>query len=82
MGGRDGEWQASAEGLAAYSQYTFRVRAVNEVGAGDWSEESDWARTDADVSYEPLSDEESVPGAITWRMLLRLRWHGADEALR
>lgn len=73
MADSDEEWRASAEGLAPYSQYTFRVRAVNDVGAGDWSQESDWARTDADVSYEPLDDEESVPGATTWLMLLRLR---------
>ena len=52
------------------------MRAVNDVGAGDWSAESAWTRTDADVSYEPPGDEESVPGAIlahvpassqTWR---------------
>ena len=73
MGGRDGEWRASAGELAAYSQYTFRVRAVNDIGAGDWSAASAWARTDADLSYEPLGDEESVQGATTRLMLLRFR---------
>lgn len=65
MRNRDGEWLASAGELAVYSQYAFRVRAVNDIGAGDWSAESAWTRTDADFSYEPLGDEESIRGTIT-----------------
>ncbi|CAM9161625.1 unnamed protein product [Ectocarpus fasciculatus] len=48
-GGQE-EWQATAEGLEAYSQHRFRVRAVNAVGAGEWSAASDWARTEGDPS--------------------------------
>eukprot|EP00752_Nemacystus_decipiens_P004487 g4097.t2 len=61
------EWRASAEGLEPYSQHRFRVRAVNNVGAGEWSTASDWARTKWDPSstndLERPDSEETVSGS-------------------
>ncbi|CAB1102139.1 unnamed protein product [Ectocarpus sp. CCAP 1310/34] len=48
--GSQEDWRATAEGLEAYSQHRFRVRAVNAVGAGEWSAASDWARTEGKPS--------------------------------
>lgn len=48
------------------------MRAVNDVGAGEWSAESAWVRTDAEVSYDAPDEEESTSGAMACRMLLCL----------
>lgn len=64
------EWRAFAEGLEPYSLYRFRVRAVNDVGAGEWSTTSEWARTNpsptADLGLELADEEERLPGTTAF----------------
>ncbi|CAM9278509.1 unnamed protein product, partial [Hapterophycus canaliculatus] len=55
------EWKATAEGLEPYTQHRFRVRAVNSVGAGEWSTTSGWIRTEAEVSFSTAENSESRP---------------------
>lgn len=43
-------WRATADGLRAYRQHRFRVRAVNSEGKGEWSEASAWRRTHSEAS--------------------------------
>lgn len=59
------EWRATAEGLDPYSLHRFRVRAVNDVGAGEWSTSSDWARTDPSLTadLELVDAEARLAGA-------------------
>ncbi|CAM9246405.1 unnamed protein product [Ectocarpus sp. 6 AP-2014] len=69
--GSQEEWRATAEGLEAYSQHRFRVRAVNAVGAGEWSAASDWARTEGDPSttagvdgFEAEAVDSDIPASV------------------
>ncbi|CBN74811.1 conserved unknown protein [Ectocarpus siliculosus] len=69
--GSQEEWRATAEGLEAYSQHRFRVRAVNAVGAGEWSAASDWARTKGDPSttagvdgFEAEAVDSDIPASV------------------
>lgn len=57
------EWRATAEGLNPYSQHRFRVRAVNDVGAGEWSTAGNWARTEGGPSS--AADHDSVETDVT-----------------
>ncbi|CAM9642237.1 unnamed protein product, partial [Ectocarpus sp. 12 AP-2014] len=69
--GSQEEWRATAEGLEAYSQHRFRVRAVNAVGAGEWSAASDWARTEGEPSttagvegFEAEAIDSDIPASV------------------
>lgn len=58
---RNGRWRASASGLRASMQHKFRIRAINNVGPGDWSMDSDWVRTQPNLFYEYSLEEDFVP---------------------
>lgn len=38
------------------------MRAVNDLGAGEWSAASTWSRTEADVFYESVVEEQTILG--------------------
>lgn len=52
---RDGSYRAVAEGLQANTRYRMRIRAVNTVGAGEWSGESAWAWTERIPPSKPAN---------------------------
>lgn len=61
------EWRATAERLNPYSHHRFRVRAVNDIGPGEWSTASDWVRTGGTLSSpgdhdNVQTDATAVPG--------------------
>lgn len=57
------EWRATAEGLNPYSLHRFRVRAVNDVGTGEWSTASNWVRTEGSLSS--AGDHDNVEPDVT-----------------
>lgn len=75
------EWRATAERLNPYSHHRFRVRAINDVGPGEWSTASDWVRTEGDLSSagdhdNVKTDATAVPGIISILLPREFRLRG------
>lgn len=78
-----GEYTTEVTGLAAWSAYTFRVRAANSFGYGDASQASDTCNTNQD---KPGAAPTNVTGGggkigdlkITWSPLPVEHWNGQD----
>ncbi|CAM9453642.1 unnamed protein product, partial [Choristocarpus tenellus] len=77
----------SATDLHAYSRYRFRVRAVNTVGTGAWSQESDWFSTLPEFPGAPSVGEgwggrehEKTRSDVFGSILLSLEGEGQHPA--
>jgi contactin 2 len=78
-----GEYVVEVRGLAAWSAYTFRVKAANYFGYGEPSQSSDSCNTNQD---RPGSAPQNVSGGggkigdlrITWSPLPAEHWNGQD----